>query len=162
MEEERLMDRARSRALGPVLRSEINTPKVRRRRQELDPDARALIGSVTHVDDPAFLLFFRYRIAEHNFISNVQRLMQVKQAAVRADDDGLAALAKFAPLHVFPCRANQNAGENSRTASLIVLLRFQGAHTISWNGEPFESTARWGLVPKSAAFTKLQNLRKIT
>ena len=54
-------------AVGPILWGEFDTPEVRAWREEFDANSRSLIGSVSQVDDSAFLLFLGDRIDQDEF-----------------------------------------------------------------------------------------------
>lgn len=92
--------------VGPVRRGEIDAPKMRAGCEKLDADARAPLRCVADVDHAAFLLFFRHRIRQNKIFAEAERFVQIEQAAVCVDDDGLAVFAELAPLDILPAGAH--------------------------------------------------------
>ena len=113
------MNGVAGRARRPVLRSKIHTPKMRAGRMKFNSNARALLRRVSHVNDAAFLLFFRHRIDQRQVRAQLERFVQIEQPAVRVDDNGLAVLAELASLHVLARSAHRYAREHARTAPLV-------------------------------------------
>lgn len=112
----------------PIVLREFDAPKMRARAQELDTDAGAFFGGVAKVDDAAFLLFFGCGIDENQFGAKLERLVQVKQAAVRINHDGLAFRAEFPAFDVLARRVNRDSREDAGTAAFFRDLRFWHRH----------------------------------
>src|SRR5579864_5842429 len=85
---------------GPIGRHEIHAPEMRRGREEFDANALPFVGCVSQKHDAGFLLFLREWIGEDHYGIKGKRLVQINQAAVRADDDGFASLAEPADVGV--------------------------------------------------------------
>jgi hypothetical protein len=113
-----LKGRAGWGAGGPILGGELDTPEVRAGREEFDADARALIGSVSQIDNAAFLLFFCDRIDQDKVGAQFDGLLKVEEATMSVDDNGLTVLAELAAVGIFPCRTDGDAREDPRTAAL--------------------------------------------
>jgi hypothetical protein len=122
------------------LRCEFNAPEMGARREKLNSDARALLGSIADIYDPAFLLFLGHRIDERDIRAHFKRLVQVEQAAMRVDHDGLAVFTKLPPVRVLARRAYRYAREDSGAPPLIALLPFRHGHELSCNARDHEST----------------------
>jgi hypothetical protein len=109
---------------GPVGGDEIDTPEMWRRGEELKADPLAFIGGVAKKDDAAFLLFLCEWVGNDEYRIHVERLIQVHQAAVRIDHDGLAGLAETAAVGVLPGDDYAHPHEHSGTASSFIEIRF--------------------------------------
>jgi hypothetical protein len=143
---------------GPILRSEIDTPEMRAWGKEFDTDTCALFGSVAKVDDAAFLFFFGDGIDEHDFGAQRERFLQIKQAAMRVDDDGLAVLAEFLAIAIFGRSAHGDAREDAGTAPSRAVLRFAHGYLICCLGPDTESTVGSWKVSKNAGRKKLAEI----
>jgi hypothetical protein len=143
---------------GPILRSEIDTPEMRAWGKEFDTDTCALFGSVAKVDDAAFLFFFGDGIDEHDFGAERERFLQIKQAAMRVDDDGLAVLAEFLAIAIFGRSAHGDAREDAGTAPGRAVLRFAHGYLICCLGPDTESTVGSWKVSKNAGRKKLAEI----
>ena len=126
--------------------------------KEFHPDTRAFFGRVAEVDDPAFLLFFGDGIDEHDFGAERERFLQIKQAAMRVDDDGLAVLAEFLAIAIFGRSAHGDAREDARTAAGRAVLRFAHGYLICCIGPDTESTVGNWKVSKNAGRKKLAEI----
>jgi hypothetical protein len=104
---------------GPILRSEINTPEMRARGKELNANPCAFFGQIANINDATFLLFFGDGIDQHHIRAEFERFLQVEQAAMSIDHDGLAVLAKFPAVGILARGADRDSREYARTASLI-------------------------------------------
>jgi hypothetical protein len=127
---------------GPILRGEIDTPEMRAGGKEFNTDTCALFGSVAQIDDAAFLFFFGDGIDEHDFGAERERFLQIKQAAVRVNHDGLAVLAEFPAVAILGHRAHRYSRENAGTAPGGAVLWFAHGSLVSCIGPDIESTVR--------------------
>ena len=82
-------------------------------REKFDADAGAFFGCVAEIDDAAILFFFRGGIDEHQLRADFELSLQVKEAAMGINDDGLAGFLKFLSQQVSAGGANSNAGEDA-------------------------------------------------
>lgn len=94
---------------GPILLSKFHAPEVRARRQEFDTNSRSAVGSIAKIYDAAFLLLFRCGIYEHDFRSQIEFRLQIKQPAMSVDDNCLAAFIKAAAGVTFAFGLDWNA-----------------------------------------------------
>lgn len=102
---------------NPVGLRELDAPEPRRWAEEFDPNALALVGIVTEINDPALLFLLREGIRKDQQSSHLQILVKVNQASVRIDDDRLRGGAEAAALLILPRQHHPNAHEDSGTAS---------------------------------------------
>lgn len=70
---------------------------MRSRRQELHTDANPPCAAVSRKDDPAFLLFLRFRVHQHKYLVVDNLVPQHQQAAMRIHHQRLADLAEPLP-----------------------------------------------------------------
>ena len=143
---------------GPILRGEIDTPEMRAGGKEFNTDTCALFGSVAQIDDAAFLFFFGDGIDEHDFGAERERFLQIKQAAMRVDDDGLAVLAEFFAIAIFGHSAHGDAREDAGTATGRAVLRFAHGYLLCCIGPDTESTVGSWKVSKNAGRKKLAEI----
>lgn len=115
---------------GPIGRNEIDAPEMRRRSEELDADALALLGGIAEKHDAAFLLFLREGVGENHDGVDRERLVQVHQSAVRVDDDGLASFAEAPVVGVLSRDHHAHAHEDPCTAPNLVEIRFGHGKTM--------------------------------
>lgn len=99
-------------------------------REEFHPDARSLLGRVAEVDHPALLLFFRHRIDKGDIRAHLKSFMQVEQAAMRVDHDGLAVFPELPAIGVLARRAHGYAREDAGAAPLVALWRIRHSHKV--------------------------------
>jgi hypothetical protein len=104
------------------------------------------------------LLFFGDWIDQHDFGTERERLLQIKQATMRIDDDGLAVLAEFPAIAVLGHRAHRYSRENAGTAPGGAVLWFTHGYLVSCIGPDTESTVRTWKVSKNAARKKLAEI----
>jgi hypothetical protein len=104
------------------------------------------------------LLFFGDRINQHEFGAQSERLLQIKQAAMRIDDDGLAVLTELLAIAIFGYRAHGYSRENARTAPGGAVLWLSHGYLVSCIGPDSESTVRNWKVSKNAALKKLAEI----
>jgi|SRR5277367_462899 len=112
------------RMRSPVLLRKFDAPEMRAGAQEFNSDARALLGSVSQINDAALLLFLSRGIDEHDIRTELQFLIQIEQAAVGVDHDRLAFRAKSLAEDVLALRLDRDPREYPGTASLATGLRF--------------------------------------
>ena len=74
----------------------VYAPKVRGWREKFDAHALAPLARLALVDDAAFLLFLSFGVDEDEHFAVVDFVLQEKETAVRADDDGFAGFLEFA------------------------------------------------------------------
>ena len=98
-------------------RSEIHSPKMRRRRKEFHADALAFFHVIADEDHAAFLFFLSERIRQHDDRADGQLGFQIKQCTVSVDHNCLAGFAELAAHGVLAFRGNTDALEYARTAS---------------------------------------------
>lgn len=77
---------------------EIDSPKMRSGREELNPDASPTVTGVSGEDDPAFLLFLSDWVYQDEHLAIVHLVAKHEQAAVRIHDERFADLAEFAAI----------------------------------------------------------------
>jgi hypothetical protein len=147
----------------PILRRKLHSPEMRARREEFHAHARAFFRGVAQIDDPALLLFFGHGVDQHQIAPDLERFMQVEEAAMRVDHDGLAVFLELAASDIFPARADGNPRKNAGTASFCGVLCFclHGSHSQSCNARRPESTASNPCVPKKAVCKSLLNSRSL-
>ena len=75
---------------------------MRRGSKKFEPHALAFVGGIAEKNDAGFLFFLRKWIGKDQHRVHGQRLIQVQQAAVRIDHDGLAGLAEAAVVGILP------------------------------------------------------------
>ena len=92
--------------------------------KKLNANASAFIGCITEIDNAALLLLFSGWIGQDQFGAEFERLVQIEQAAVRIDDDGLTLGAEFAAFGVFPGDMHRDARKDAGTAAFLGDLRF--------------------------------------
>ena len=92
--------------------------------KEFNTNASAFIGCVAEIDNAALLLLFSGWIGQDQFGAEFERLVQIEQAAVRIDDNGLTLGAEFAALGVFPGNMHGNPRKDAGTAAFLGDLRF--------------------------------------
>ena len=124
------MDWAGGGANGPILRGEFNAPEMRAWGKKFHAHASAFFGCVAEIDDAAILFFFGGGIDEDHIRAELQLLLKIEEAAMRVDDDRLAAFPEFFSEHVLSGRANRDTGEYPGTAALAVLRFDVGRHVI--------------------------------
>jgi hypothetical protein len=146
------------RPYGPILLCEFDTPKMRARGEKFDAHARAFFGCIAEIDHTAFLFFFGDGIDEHDFGAKRERFLQIEQAAVRVNDDGLAILAEFLTIAIFGHGAHRNSREDARTAAGCAVLWFAHGYLVSCIGLATESTMRTWKVSKKAGRKKLAEI----
>jgi hypothetical protein len=128
---------------GVVARSrfEINAPEMRRRRQELHTHAGAAVASVAQVDNPAFLLFLRYRIHQDQHFAIVDFMAKIQEPAMSAHDQGLADFPKLPALVTAPEGLQTHLMKDALAAALRSFSEvYHGAIfslRISWVNCPF-------------------------
>jgi hypothetical protein len=74
---------------------EFQPPEVRGRGQKFDSHSLSLIAQFSQIHDPAFHLFLRLRIRDHQYRVIVHFVLQHQQSAVRAHHQRLAHFAEF-------------------------------------------------------------------
>jgi hypothetical protein len=131
---------------------------MRARRKEFDADTCALFGRVTKINYSAFLFFFGDWIDQHDFGAERESFLQIEQAAMRINDDGLAVLAEFLAIAVFGHGAHGNSREDARTPSGRAVLRFTHGYLVSCIQPDSESTVRTWKVSKNAGRKKLAEI----
>jgi hypothetical protein len=104
------------------------------------------------------LLFFGDRIDQHDFGAQNERFLQVKQATMRIDDDGLAVLAELLAIAILSHRAHGYARENARTTPGAATWLLSHDYLLSCIGPDGESTVRTWKVSKNAARKKLAEI----
>jgi hypothetical protein len=102
MHRRRTLVRPRNRAL-----TQIQSPKMRRRSQKFNPHPLPFIPRFSQIYDPAFLLFQRFRVNQHQHFTFVHFLFQQQQPAMRVHHLRLAgfrelAAAVAAAFHLHP------------------------------------------------------------
>lgn len=115
----RLVEGARN-VRGRSLGNEVNAPEVRAGREEFDSDARSLVRGFADVDDAAFLLLLGRGVDQDDFRADFQLLLEVEQAALHVDYNGVAAFAEFAAFPVGSLGPHREAGDQARAAALRV------------------------------------------
>jgi hypothetical protein len=113
------------------VRGELDAPEMRSRGKEFDTDPRTLFGGVSEVDDAAFLLFFGDRIDEDHFGAQINVGVDVEQAAMGINDDGLAIFLEFPSSVILAGSANRNPREDAGAAALAGGLGFGHGHKAS-------------------------------
>src|ERR1700728_556579 len=102
---------------GPILLREFDAPEMRAGAEKLYADTRATLGRVAEIDHAALLLFFRGGIDEHQIRAELELLVQIEQAAVRVDHDGLALGAELLAQNVLALRLHGDAREDAGAAT---------------------------------------------
>jgi hypothetical protein len=102
---------------GPIRAREFHAPESRRRREEFDTHALALVRIVAEVHHPAFLLVLREGIGEDEKGSDLQLLVGVKQGAMRVDHNRFAGVLKPPALLVLAREQHPNSHEHPGTAA---------------------------------------------
>jgi len=74
---------------------EIDSPKMRSGREELDPDASSTVADVAGENNPAFLLFLSDWVYQDEHLAVVHLVAKHEQAAVRIHDKRFADFAEF-------------------------------------------------------------------
>ncbi len=82
-------------------------------RQKFDAHALPFIGGFAEIYDAAFLFFLREGIGEDEHGIEHERLVQVDQAAVSADDNGFAGFAEALAIRIFSRGHDADAQEDS-------------------------------------------------
>src|SRR5271155_1241997 len=80
----------------------LQTPKSRRRTQELNAHTLALVSRIAQKHHPALQLLFRVRIGQHQHLSLLDFVLQQEQPAVRIHHHGFAHFAEFPPVVISP------------------------------------------------------------
>ena len=106
-----------------------------RRGEELDADALTFLTDFADIDDADFLLFLGGRAAEDEHGVVLDWLVEIEQAAVSVEDNGLASLAKLAAIGVFARDPDVDAQEDSRAASGCGIGEFRHGETMVGPGE---------------------------
>jgi hypothetical protein len=104
-------------ASGPIAGSEIDAPKMRRRRIKFDADPVAFLRNIADINHAAFLLFFRHRIDENDIGAKLERFLEIDEPAVRVDDDGLAVLAELFAVGALAGSPHGDAGKHASAAT---------------------------------------------
>jgi hypothetical protein len=107
---------------------------MRRWRQKFNPHALPLLPWIALVDDPAFQLFLRLRVADHQHLPILHFMLQQQQTAVRIDDHGFASLAEFAAILAASLRLHTHPVKHPRAAPRAYRRRF--AHTAIFERAP--------------------------
>jgi hypothetical protein len=126
--------------------------------KEFDTDTCTLFGGVAEIDDAAFLLFFGDGIDQDDFGTERERFLEIEQAAMGVDDDGLAVLAEFLAIAIFGHSAHGDAGEDAGTAPGRAVLRFAHGYLICCIEPETESTVGNWKVSKNAGRKKLAEI----
>ena len=71
-------------------------------RKKLDADARALFRYIAQIDDAALLLFLGRGIDENKLGADHERVIEIQQASMRVDRNGLLFARNFSPSTFFP------------------------------------------------------------
>lgn len=74
---------------------EFNSPKVGSGSEKLNTNALTAVPGFADEYDPAFLLFLRDGIFEHEHLAAVDFVAESQQATMRVDDHGFANFTKF-------------------------------------------------------------------
>ena len=90
---------------------------MRGRRGEFDSDAHAFCSDISLINDPAFLLFLRFRIGQNQNLAVVHFVFQHQQAAVGVDYGRFADFAKFPAMVVLPLRLYPHPVEYAAASS---------------------------------------------
>src|SRR5712692_792367 len=98
---------------GPVGRSELHAPEMRRRGEELDTDALSLLRGIAQIHDAALLFFLGEGVDQHDHRAVFDRLVQIEQPAVRIDDNRFASLAEFPAIEVLACGHDTHTHEHA-------------------------------------------------
>jgi hypothetical protein len=85
---------------GDLPRFKIDSPEMRRRSEELDAYASTPVSWFPKENDPAFLLFLRFRVYEDEHLALIDFMAQVQKASVGADHQRLANFTKLAAFMV--------------------------------------------------------------
>lgn len=101
---------------GPILRNEIHAPEMGRWGKKFNADALAFVHGFAEIDHAAFLLFLGERVGERNERIHGDFLIEIDQAAVGVDHDGLARGAKLPSADVFSRGHYAHAHENPSAA----------------------------------------------
>ena len=109
---------------GPIGGNEINTPEMRRGREEFDADALAFVGGITKKNDTALLLFLCEWIGDNENGIEGEGLIQIHQSAVRVDHDGFAGFAESAIVGILSGNHDAYPQEDSRTAARFIVIVF--------------------------------------
>jgi hypothetical protein len=80
-------------------------PEAWRRRQELNSHALALIAQFAQIHDPAFHLFLRLRVRNHEQFAVIHFVLQHQQAAMRAHHQCFARFLELFPVMLASLRA---------------------------------------------------------
>ena len=90
---------------------------MRRRRKKLYANPLPFIGNIAHKHHPAFLLFFRHRVNQHQVRAHLELRLHVQQRAMSIHHDRLAILAEFSAGGGFPGSTHRNAREDACAAA---------------------------------------------
>ena len=96
---------------------EFDAPEVGTGGQEFDADALAFLTDFTEIDDTNFLFFLCGGTVENQHGAILDRLIEIEQAAVSVNDDGLTGLAELASVGIFTGNPHADAHEDSRAAA---------------------------------------------
>ena len=108
---------------------------MRGRGEKFNADALTFFTDFAEIDDADFLLFLGGGAAEDEHGAVLDRLIEIEQAAVGIDDDGLAGLAELAAIGILARDPDVNAQEDSRAASGCGVGEFRHGETMVGPGE---------------------------
>src|SRR6202521_567507 len=97
---------------------------MRRWGEKFDPHALPLLPRIAQVDDSAFQLFLRLRVADDQHLPILDFILQKQQAAVGIDDHGFASLAEFAAIMAASLRLHAHPVKGPRAAPRAYRRRF--------------------------------------
>jgi hypothetical protein len=89
---------------------------MRRRGEKFDPHALPLLPGISQVDDPAFQLFLRLRVADNQHLPILHFMLQEQQTAVGIHDHGFAGLPEFAAIMAASLRLYAHLVKGPRAA----------------------------------------------
>jgi hypothetical protein len=89
---------------------------MRRRGEKFDSHALPFLPWIAQVDDPAFQLFLRLRVADDQHLPILDFMLQEQQTAVGIDDYRFADLAEFAAIMAASLRLHAYFMKNPRAA----------------------------------------------